>query len=615
MRQLCVAAVLSSGLVVANAFADDLEDYTVTTAGTMTFESPVSYGKLQNAVSSGAVVFDQSAYEKTEAYANSFTNFDAVANASTTFLGGWWDFAGGDFFSAAATLSGRMTTIDGGAIVTNVANVNLAGTGGTDNGLYVKGASTFAMGRFVFGSLANTQRSVCRVTEGSRFLCSGDVSMSESGSWAAYAKNLTGNEFEVAGEGSRLEIKGTFSLGRDLGGNYSGTGGNTFTLDDGATAEIGALQVAMGVRHGPGNKLTFGKNTRTTLGSFRIGNSTTINHAGSNVVSIVDGAVVTNNGTFAFGGDGKQPYNELLVSNAVFSTQKGNVVNDASYLFYGPKSTITVSGPDAVFSVREGVHAFFRGDGCTFIVENGAYYRYGNTTFANTVDCNDETLWVRNGSTVETAGNLTLSQTGKNHTCRNNAVVVENGSTLTVGGQLHISDKNGRLVVDDSTVTMPYMFLVGASETGSIVGTNGLVVLRGSCPYVYSGYGAKFANSSLLRIDLPPDGYDEGSATTDRPLMRCGVATSGGMSFLDDSTLEITGAEEFLKFHERTHRKGSYVLLSGHGAGKLLLSEEKLAAVQATLPEGLTVSLRDRTYDRDLLLTAKPKFGLMLLVR
>lgn len=86
-----VTASAMAGLSAA-AFGDDL---TITEAGTRTLDVPATYGALVNQVSSGDVVFSQA--EPDESAALSFTSFDAVGGARTSFSKGWWSWGGGVF--------------------------------------------------------------------------------------------------------------------------------------------------------------------------------------------------------------------------------------------------------------------------------------------------------------------------------------------------------------------------------------------------------------------------------------------------------------------------------------------------------------------------------------
>ena len=621
MKQLCVAAVLSSGLVVANAFADDLEDdYTVSTAGTMTFESPVAYGKLQNAVSSGAVVFDQSAYEKTEAYANSFTNFDAVANASTTFLGGWWDFGGGDFFSAAATLSGRTTVFDG-AVVKNAGVYNLAGSDGTYNTTILTNEADLTVAKLSFGTKKNKAYEKFVLTGGSSLACLGDASMNYGSlryDGAAGANYRTENVWDVSGTGTVLTVGGTTHIGGHLASDgYIGyAGGNTFTVTDGAHADLERLEVSTGGTHGMSNRVVFARGAKVDMTSFGYDNyNWTVNdRIGGNSVSILDGAVVTNTGTFGFGNDKvMNSQDELIISNATFYTESLQQLNGGSALFGGRNSRIVLSGPDAKFTVNKGITIVFIGTGNTFIVENGAKYAFPSR-FSYTVASYNETLLIRSGAEV-TSGQFacgnTYASTGSG---TNNSVIVESGGKLTVDG-FTLSGKQCKLVIDDGAVTVKNTGSFGAAGSG----TNALVNICGHHPTLRVAWNMFVTCESELRFTLPAEGYDEGCATEAQPLIRCGTSSSE-MKFCMDASSRIVfaGAEEMLAWHKEHHKRATYVLLESSGES-MNCPDEVIAAAQAALPGEpgeMTLEKVSKGGNRHFLkLTVKPKYGMMLLVR
>ena len=72
-------------------------------------------------VSDSSRTYDETAYAATEENALSFTGFEAAANTTTVFGGGWWDFQGGNFPTNVA--NDRTITIKDGAVVTNVASM------------------------------------------------------------------------------------------------------------------------------------------------------------------------------------------------------------------------------------------------------------------------------------------------------------------------------------------------------------------------------------------------------------------------------------------------------------------------------------------------------------
>ncbi len=603
----------------------ELVDYTVNTAGTETFDSPVAYGTLKNAVSSGAVVFDQSAYEVTPEKANSFTNFEAVANSSTTFLGGWWDFGGGAFLPTDA--SGRTVTFDGKSVVTNVGAVTLAGSAGTGNALCLKGGSAFDAASVAFGSKSPDQRSTVRVEGGSSLNCRGNFFLSRfQVSTATNAKNLTGNLLCVTGALSRLTVGGIMSVGGKMdgtNGTFGYGGGNTLEVVDGARADFAAVDVCRSARQGQRNRLHFGKNTRVNMTSMTVSDAGASGYpAASNVIEIVDGACVTNTGAFVFGasGDIARGANELLVSNATFSVAKCYVYSSVNYFLCGPNSVFRLSGPDAKFVSEMGINAFFKGNGCSFVVENGATYdwKWGQGAYCNTVAASDETVWVRTGATlncpngIQTVGVSNVGRTGS----ARNKLVVESDAKLTAvyPGGVQILGTDAELTVDDGVIECPVNLVVGLNERS--YDTNCLMRVCGSHPKVTISWNLQVQNGSCLRFELPQTGYDEDAATSDNPLLTVGTVTAGkGVFFDTTSRLELTGVKELQAYHQERNLRREYVLIHSNTGG-INLPEGQLEALQAQLPEGVSLSIRTvKNNWKDLVLSVKPVKGLVLIVR
>jgi len=156
----------------------------VTAAGEVVFEAPYSESAaLVNAASlMGTVTFNESAYSVDEDHALSFTGFDAFANTKTVFDGGWWDFSAGTFLPTDT--NDRTVVLEGGAVVTNVEAVTVAGTAGTDNTLSLTETSSLYAGSLVLGSATTAgQRSSVVVDGGSLLSVTGAVEFSAGEKW------------------------------------------------------------------------------------------------------------------------------------------------------------------------------------------------------------------------------------------------------------------------------------------------------------------------------------------------------------------------------------------------------------------------------------------------
>ena len=619
--------VAMSMLAVSSAFAD-VADVTITASGSRQFSPGDKYGKLKNEAS-GEVTLTSSG-GVVEGDAISFTSFDAAANAKTTFSGGWWDFgvlsAAGNstnFFTYGATVGGRTTTLDNEAVVTNVGAVYLAGSSGTDNKLELKGGSSMTMRQMFFGRSTSAQRSKCVVSGGSSLQCLGMVSMTEASS-RDKGKVFSGNEFTVTGEGSHLAVGGTVCLGRTVTSDGVGgsIGGNTFSVTDGASADLHGVSVAASNVHGMKNRVVFGRNSRVNMTSFGVNsaNSTVVppNYFGSNTIEIVDGAVVTNTGNFNFGyyassspnKNKSSGGNSLLISNATFVTKGGNI-NNVSYMFSGIQSTIRLSGADAKLTLTGGATIFFNGYENTFSVENGARFSYPNNNMTYSLNLRDIRLAARSG------GVLTLPngfRTGTNYGAgTRNGVVAENGGKISCSGALYLSGTDGRSVVNDGSISANGNdLLIGRCSDTAGSGTNCVLEISGTHPKVFADWNVHVLNGSRIVINLPAAGYDEGYAVSTNAVVMNGISSDKSIIFDNTtSTLVLNGAEEMLECHRELKKKAEYVLLSARNS--VDLSEAKLSALQATLPSGMSLFKRTKNNRDELVLSVKPKVGAILI--
>ena len=620
-----VAYVAFAACAAQLSVADEREDYTVTEEGTMTFPSPVSYGTLRNAASSGAVVFDQSAYEKSPAFANSFTNFDAVVGATTLFLGGWWDFGATadeeiNFFAKAATASNRTTVFDG-AVVTNVGFAYIAGSDGTGNTLILTNGADLTVGNLSFGSKKQDANGKLLMTSGSSLTCRGNASMSDySNTSSDIYKYKTGNLWEVSGTNTTLSVGGMTYIGVPLGVDYypGTTGGNTFSVTDGAKADLGDFRVSTGARHGSSNRVEFARGAKVTMRSFAYDSSSfTVNQGrfGANRVSILDGAVVTNTGVFTFGTDFiESGMDELIISNATFHTDSFVNYGGGYALMRGYRSRFVLSGPRARLTFNNGYNLPFGNSdsspgGCTYLVENLAtneWRGYSNGYFAYTRATHNQTVWVRDGAMLLCPKGICTTHQG-GETSTNNTIIVEHGATLKSDLHMGIEGRQGSLLVDDGIVDAVMNLYIGGA------GSNCLARVRGSNPKMTVSWNIDVKNDSCLRFELPATGYE--FATKENPLIDVG-RSSGGLGVFVDSTsrLELTGAKELLAYHQEHNIKREYVLIKANSGG-INLPEEWLESMQAQLPPGVTISIQNEGGGYFLILSVKPLKGLVLIVR
>lgn len=625
MKQLMLAA----GVVVligAAANAETHDAVVITTAGEYPFIANDTYGAVTNKASDGEVKLTSTG-GTVVGDAVGLASFDAtVAGAQTVFSGGYWDFGatGSDtanFFSEGQTLADRRTAVDNGAQLVGIGSLYLAGTG-ANNAFTLSGASSLSAYRVVLGSgTSANQKSVLTVEDGASLICADYLCLSMATvSSAAQAKTQLGNRLTVTGQGSSITVGGTLSVGgqHPTQANSWGTrGGNAFEVTDGATAQLAAVTLGTGSRHSTSNALVFGKNSTVSMSSLAVSSSSskaTDYPVAGNSIEIVDGASVSVSGAFTFGYSDLtyRGGNHCLVSNATFSVGKVFVANSVGYFLCGPNSTFTLSGSDAEFGVTEGIKAFFKGSGCSFVVENGATYDYTLSSYSHTIHTDNERIVARKNATLNFPNSIKMSKASGDMTGSiTNGLIAASGATITCAGQLSVYGTGSYLEVDDATVKTTGSGKLVIAQDGSlatVTGTNCLLHVIGTCPQIDASASIHISNDSRMRVDLPAGGYATGYATSERPI----ILSSGKVLFNGSSTLELDGAEEMMAYHTANKIKASYVLAK---ADEITLSEDKISAVQATLPDGMTISVRANKTKEELVLDVRPKFGLVLFVR
>ena len=623
MRIVC-GSVLA---VAANAAAfADFVDVTISESGTTQFEAGSSHGFILNNAS-GAVTLESSG-GSVEADAVSFTNFNAVANANTTFSGGWWDFgvlaedvAVTNFFAYPSSAGGRTTTLDNGAVVTNVGCVFLAGASGTDNTLELKGGSSMTVRKMVFGVAQGPQRSKCVVTNGASLHCLGMLTMSE-GSARDNETKTTDNLLTVSGEGSSLVVDGTTYLGRDLGYNYNGgLGGSTLEVTDGASADFNGIVMCDAVVHGRLNHVVFSRGAKVNMKSFTCDyHWSSTAKPSSNLVEVLSGAVVTNTGALTMGYNDSNAKshagNSIVISNATLVTKAGTWGSSTGFLV-APDMTARLSGADAklVFT-SEPVFMFTEVSKGTFIVENHAIFNWpsGQPYFGMNGNLIGKKFIVRDGAKVTVPNGFKTCSSG--HSGSNNVIVVERDGWLAGSGVIAIAGKNCTMEVVDGKVTLGYYLYVGHNgDSANNNGTNGLLRVAGTHPSIRPSWRSSVRNGSKIRIELPESGYDEGYANSTNAVVYV-IANGEGFYFDASSSLELTGAEAMLEYHRAHNKKKSEYYLMGDGTpASYILSDEKMAEVQATLPDGMTLCRKTAGNREHLILSVKPKWGMSILFR
>lgn len=599
--------------------------------GSVTFVPPHAEEKvLTNSSAYVTTTYDESAYPVDADNAISFLGFDAVGYSTTVFKGGWWDFGLGGFFRSDSSFGGRTTVFDG-SVVTNAGSLYLAGTSGDNNKLLLKGTSELHLDNFVLGMKnGNGQNSRALVTDGSLLHCTGYISFNDR--VLSASTYLSGNELVISNVGSRLVVDGSTYLDRTqagaAGNYYAGVGGNALVVTDHASAKLHALNVAISGFHSMSNRVTVSKGGYLETTSINLGSSWA---SGANTYDytrfeVLDGGVVTNTGLLTIGYyDGsKHGRISVVVSNGVLYSATKHEVNQP--IIGVKESKIVISGPNArYFNGSNSASVRLFGPGAVdsrFIVENGAVVtslpvNYGYTYMANTTRAS---LIVRNGG-VLSIGDIRMASYNGSGTCVGNSFVAGSGASVTTG-QFWCDCLHGTVTVDNAVLyckNTHYYNAYGAINIGGGAaseqyqkGTNCVLNVKGHAPKIIAlSNRIQIDRASKVVFHLPSDGY----APSAQPLV-----DNGGQQtrFGDDCALEFAGAEDLFAYHENVLKKwGKYTLMR---ANSFAISDDILAAANASLPEGMEVKIEDGAdasgnKRKVMTLSVKPRFGLMLIVR
>ena len=511
--------------------------------------------------------------------------------------------------------------LSNGAVVTNVGWAYLAGKSGADNKLTMDGASTLSVNSLVLGNSATAeQRSKVSVSDGSLLNVFGALSFGEGASWKSNVA-MSRNELRVSGVGSCLMVGGTTYLGRTCDANNKTQGGNTFVVEDGASAFLQGLEVSSGTWHCDDNHVVFGKDARVTMTSFKIlrGTMGVAESSHGNLTEILDGAVVTNTGEFAFGTDHSSCIdNKMVVSNATFHFATYGYTGGGNIIIAGRNCELRLSGPNARVSMGTKPQGCFFGQGSSLIVENNAGYKLPVDTYSYTKDCKTETMRFCSGACVTNTSAVPFGTGNTYYTAgTSNSLEVTSGASFTVNGangHMKLVGNYGKLVVDDGSLSVAASLHIGTNSldnANAMRFTGQTFRIAGSHPYVRVGWHLYLESDSKLVFALPTGGYDIGFATAEKPVVYGGESGDHRLVMPAGSTSRIVfeNAEEFMRSHEK---RCDYVLIKGAGANYLnSLTAERLAQMSEGFPEGLSLE----NTGSQLILHVRPKRGFVLSYR
>ncbi len=573
---------------------------------TVTYEAPYEAGAVLSNTETGTLTLDETAYEVAEANALSFTGFESVANSTTVFKGGWWDFGGGEF--PTNKVDDRIVTLQNGAVVTNVATMpnlnyyrnkfNLLGV----SRFYVTGDAYLDYG----GSGSNHSNEFC-VAEASTLVVGGTIHLSVT------AAGTNGHRTE----GSTLKVTGERSYAKAANVKMSSASGNGAPGDCRVVVtDHGRLDVENTLSLGSGsrsfnNKLYVTDGGVVTAATVNVGSSWQQSYDGSlsgYEVYVLNGGVLRANTRFNMGNTDRGVGGmKLIVSNATFSA--------AAFRPFGSKeqnscSEVRISGPDAKvdFTIRSGEGVFGMGTNNQFIVENNAEFAIPFTKFSYTGNSRCGTVLLRTGAKVTC--NALYTANVYDVGAVSNKVVVESGASLTSSGSVGIYGDYSGLDVNDGTLSVANKLLVGMNQQSSVTKfTNCVFTVGGTNPSVRVGWNLSIGGEGTPQIvfSLPSSGYPSGVATSENPIIQCG-RTSGEQMFSlsDNAEIRFENTTAFAQSNKEVSR--DHVLIDSNN---IAISDDQLEDAASQLPD--TMRLIKTT--NNLVLRVLPYRALIIIVR
>ena len=571
-----------------------------TTNEAFTLSRDADFGTLDFNANSGSVFFDFSDGNHT-IKVKSFR----AANRKAPWVilkGGTWNLGTGsahDFRCYYNTEVGGRTILLDSCTVTNVDWMH--GFQGTNNTLILQNGSCMYANNYRLtypGAVATTHytNNTIIVKDGSSILWGkSDFQFDYGGS----TEEKTHSAMYVSG-GSVLKTAGagaSFVLG------YSSSG-NAVHIDGGSRLEVPngvTIGKAANAKH---NVMTVSGNSAVTnINDLIIGGVDGANH---NRMEFVDseyyggeynGIYVGNNGSF----------NELVVSNSVIArcyfccagfnqTASNNTVR-----FIGGQTSI--GGSQYITKLfGRGPNNTYMLDGCSIGSESVSCYFAYESASVKDVAAAGNTFKIVNGA-VFSENSMIM-----NTNCHNNLIYVGALSSIRTKVDFAIHGRNNHVVVSNGTL---YVSQSGSSLTfgksaSDVDETGNMLVLQGTSPKVAridpnNNYPAQFYNGSVLKFEVPVDGYSDVVFDRTQVNMR-GTAQ-----------LKFSGIEECQKAIGQTRRfqltSASFKVYDASGND---ISNTYLAQLNETMPDHSRVYRDASNY---LWLEIAPIHGLSIIIR
>ena len=348
----------------------------------------------------------------------------------------------------------------------------------TNNTICVKDASSLLWGNteFAFDYGGSTEEK----TYSAMYVSGGSV-LKSSGSSAVFTlgSSSSGNAVHIDGA-SRLEVKRGVTIGNAANAKY-----NVMTVK-GGSAITNAYDLRIGnVEGAEYNRLEF-TDSEYYGGEY---NGIYVGYQGS--------------------------FNELIVSNSAI---KRCYFCCAGYTASSSNNMVKIIGADSsIGGTKYEMKLFGRGPNNTYILDGcsigspskACYFAYESSSVTD-VAAIGNTLMLVNGA------ELSESSMQVSTNCRSNVIYVGAGSSIKTTVDFAIRGRNNHVVVSNGTL---YVSQSGSSlrfgKSASDVDEAGnMLVLQGTSPKVAridpnNNYPAQFYNGSVLRFELPEDGYSD----------------------------------------------------------------------------------------------------------
>lgn len=562
-----------------------------------TFAPPYSAGALL-VNSDSFKSYDETAYAATEANALSFTGFEGVANSTTLFYGGWWDFGGGNFPTNVA--NDRTITIGQGAVVTNVAGMPQTSEY-YRNKFNMLGASRFYVGGDVvldYGGTTLNHSNQLYVAEGSSFVVGGDIVMGNKAATSIWSPRL-GTSMNVAGPGSLVKAKNLMMP------KVSNSPGDCRTVvTDRAVLDVENEIVLGNGSHNFGNRLYVMDGGAVTAATVNVGVGNFINDRGlysDYEVHVLNGGILRADTAFNVGvsssaGTGPSGV-KIVVSNGIFSVAK---LRPFGLGTCNTNNEVRVSGHLSRFEVDDvsDVSLFGMAGGNMFIVENGAKIDFPWNTCSCDSSSANGTVLVTGANTVLTlkdsfglsgsADNPTATTGFTNRLCIADGGIVTGAFVRVSGDAGTLSVSNGTLLVSSAScaevdvepAVADYPALTaGLNFRYGGLSKNCVVRLSGSCPRIVcvGGASADLRGSTKLVFDIPETGYDYQSNDY------VPFDVSNVLSISANCEIRVNGLDSEAVKDAIVANGGSMALVR---AKTLAIGSGVLSAARATFPKG-----------------------------